>query len=672
MSSTAIAASPDPCCYTHDADDHNDADLPYNRCGRPPFARPSPPQPFRFDTGVGMFAKRTPRPFPPPFYSPPSASFSDPLSTHHLSRDRRRAVVGGQLIGGCTNGDDAVYASEYFVAANDGVGAWSTRPRGHAGLWARLVAHFWADAVYNDLRAADAMHIPPDPARCLQQAYEQTMEATQAPNDWQGTTTATGAQLSYHRPEPTSKGAAGGGGGDGRSKYEPMLYVTNLGDSQVMVVRPAESLMVFKTKEQWHWFDCPRQLGTNSPDTPLSNAVVDTVPIHVGDVVLAMSDGVIDNLWSHEIVERVSRSVATWQAREKTDLDLERGMMAVVAEELVEAARVIAVDPYAESPYMEHAIEEGLPSEGDSSEADKDRMRAKRSKQYKKLVQQFNLHHGFREPYQVLVDADLVRDAQRFTMDLQAGLERTLHGKVKIMITQCCIRHLYAQGREDRSVNKAIDLAKTFERRRCGHKPEEFEEPLSTLACLGHVVDEKGRGENKHRYVVASQDQDVRRHMRGIAGVPLIYISRSVMIMEPMSAPTAKVGVQAERAKFRSELRKLTGEKRKRTDDDDGTDSDASDADDDKDNKDDTEKKKKKKKQYGLKAPNPLSIKKRKDKTTTTATALPKSSGEPAAKTSTDDAAPKRKRKRKHKHNSATPAEAGAVPVSAPAAVSDE
>ena len=29
-------------------------------------------------------------------------------------------------------------------------------------------------------------------------------------------------------------------------------------------------------------------------------------------------------------------------------------------------------------------------------------MRAKRSKQYKKLIQQYQLHHGFREPYQVL------------------------------------------------------------------------------------------------------------------------------------------------------------------------------------------------------------------------------------------------------------------------------
>lgn len=89
--------------------------------------------PFRFETGVSLFAKRSPRPFPPPFLSPPSGSFSDPLSTHHRSRDRR-TFVNGELIRGYTNGDDAVYVSDTFIGANDGVGAWSTRPGGHAGL----------------------------------------------------------------------------------------------------------------------------------------------------------------------------------------------------------------------------------------------------------------------------------------------------------------------------------------------------------------------------------------------------------------------------------------------------------------------------------------------------------------------------------------------------------
>jgi protein phosphatase PTC7 len=90
------------------------------------------PLPFVFETGVALYAKRAPRPFPPPFLSRPSGSFSDPLSTHHRSRDRR-ATVNGELIRGLTNGDDAVYASKNFIAANDGVGAWSTRPGGHAG-----------------------------------------------------------------------------------------------------------------------------------------------------------------------------------------------------------------------------------------------------------------------------------------------------------------------------------------------------------------------------------------------------------------------------------------------------------------------------------------------------------------------------------------------------------
>lgn len=96
----------------------------------PPVLRELPP--FKFETGHALFAKRNPRPFPPPFYSPPSGSFSDPLSTHHASRDRR-VTVNGQLIRGYTNGDDAVYASDLFIGANDGVGAWSTRPGGHAG-----------------------------------------------------------------------------------------------------------------------------------------------------------------------------------------------------------------------------------------------------------------------------------------------------------------------------------------------------------------------------------------------------------------------------------------------------------------------------------------------------------------------------------------------------------
>lgn len=86
---------------------------------------------FYFEAGYALYAKRPSRPFPPPFLSPPSGSFSDPLSTHDRSRDRRPSV-NGEVIRGVTNGDDAVLVSDNFIGANDGVGAWSARDRGHA------------------------------------------------------------------------------------------------------------------------------------------------------------------------------------------------------------------------------------------------------------------------------------------------------------------------------------------------------------------------------------------------------------------------------------------------------------------------------------------------------------------------------------------------------------
>ena len=207
-------------------------------------------------------------------------------------------------------------------------------------------------------RAGHSEDYEPDPVECLQKAYEKTLQATSEPNHWQGTTTAAGAQLYYKQNDSSPN-----------SPTTPLLYVTNLGDSQILVLRPQKSERIYKTQEQWHWFDCPRQLGTNSPDTPLQNAVLDKVEIQEDDVVLAMSDGVIDNLWEHEIIENVVTSIRKWENGQGGESIGDRrggagGGMRYVANELMKAAKVIATDPFAESPFMEHAVEEGLAMEG--------------------------------------------------------------------------------------------------------------------------------------------------------------------------------------------------------------------------------------------------------------------------------------------------------------------
>lgn len=102
------------------------------------------------------------------------------------------------------------------------------------------------------------------------------------------------------------------------------------------------------------------------------------VEIEEEDVVLAMTDGVIDNLWEHEVVSVVVESMEKWESEyakrvrereEKEGRDDGEGVgyadrMKFVAEEVLRAARKVAEDPYAESPYMEKAIDEGLSIEG--------------------------------------------------------------------------------------------------------------------------------------------------------------------------------------------------------------------------------------------------------------------------------------------------------------------
>lgn len=237
-------------------------------------------------------------------------------------------------------------------------------------------------------------------------------------------------------------------------------------------------------------------------------------------------------------------------------------------------------------------------------------MRGKRSKQYRKLMQTYQLTFGFREPYQILLSASIIKDAARYKMQLGHMLSNTLHGEIKPMITQCCIRHLYtAEAKtpdEKAEKEKWIEVAKQAERRRCGH--HELEEPLGELECINSVLDPKGGGSNKHKYVVATQELEVRQAMREIAGVPLIYINRSVMILEPMAARSTDVREADEKGKIRAGLKGRRGgetQKRKREDGEDGEEGAGEGA-----TAELEPMPKKKKSKGGPKGPNPLSVKK--------------------------------------------------------------
>ncbi|KAL1604034.1 hypothetical protein SLS60_005626 [Paraconiothyrium brasiliense] len=219
------------------------------------------------------------------------------------------------------------------------------------------------------------------------------------------------------------------------------------------------------------------------------------------------------------------------------------------------------------------------------------------------------------------------------------------------MITQCCMRALYnSENKNDKLISWSKE---NLERRRCGH--HELDEPLSALDCISSVIDPKGNNTNKHRLCVASQDRKVRSHLRTIPGVPLIYLERSVMIMEPMNTASEEQRDREEKSKFRQGLKGQRNPaqppKRKR-EDEEGADDDNVE-----DQVTEEARPQKKKKRKGPKEPNPLSMKKAKKDTPASAT-KPKSteSKQPRPTAGSDDApaadgegAGPRKRRRKHK-----------------------
>ncbi|BFZ53600.1 hypothetical protein PYCC9005_000628 [Savitreella phatthalungensis] len=289
-------------------------------------------------------------------------------------------------------------------------------------------------------------------------------------------------------------------------------------------------------------------------------------------------------------------------------------------------------------------------------------MRQKRTKAYKKLMDMYQRHFGFRPPFQVLYTGDFIDECLAHKMDPIAGVTRTLvqtASSCKGLISQCCIKTLY-DGKDE----AAIGTAKKLERRRCGHIERAEEADACVLECVG--------SRNKNRYVVATQDRALRAQLRDIPGVPLIYLNRSVLVMEPPSPATTVVKEQRENAArgITSEEKSLIkGTKRRRADDGaeaGGVDDGEKRASDIGNNGGDPPKKRKRK---GPPGPNPLSVKKKKaappQKKSEAAVAKPVESAPSksdrgddvvAAAALTETTARSRRKRRHRKTSTATPA----------------
>ena len=115
-----------------------------------------------------------------------------------------------------------------------------------------------------------------------------------------------------------------------------ILRALNLGDSYMLVLR--DGAVAARTKEIVHYFDCPYQLADESPDRPVDGTSFE-FELRKGDVIIAGSDGVFDNLTEEEISQICKKNLSG----------------TIMAKNIINSSRRVSFDKNAKTPYAKLA-----------------------------------------------------------------------------------------------------------------------------------------------------------------------------------------------------------------------------------------------------------------------------------------------------------------------------
>ena len=112
-----------------------------------------------------------------------------------------------------------------------------------------------------------------------------------------------------------------------------------MGDCKLIVIR--DGIVAARTKDIMHYFDCPYQLCLNSPDKPRDGTKLQ-FELMKGDIVIAASDGVFDNLNENRIRKIVNEKL--WSSSSSSNISN-------IVKLIVNEAKKNSLDKTIETPY---------------------------------------------------------------------------------------------------------------------------------------------------------------------------------------------------------------------------------------------------------------------------------------------------------------------------------
>ncbi|KAH9604298.1 hypothetical protein KSS87_004686 [Heliosperma pusillum] len=209
-----------------------------------------------------------------------------------------------------TGGEDAHFICEekQVIGVADGVGGWAEVGI-DAGFYARLLMSNSLIAIKEDSKGSV------DPAKVLVKAHANT--------NIMGSSTACIVALT-----------------------EQGINAINLGDSAFIVIRDGST--VFRSPVQQYGFNFPYQLASGSEGDSPSSGQVFTFPVAPGDVLVAGTDGLFDNMFDNEIATLVVEAM-------KEGVEPH-----ITAQNIANLAQQKAQDCHRKSPFAAAAHDAGL------------------------------------------------------------------------------------------------------------------------------------------------------------------------------------------------------------------------------------------------------------------------------------------------------------------------
>ncbi|KYQ54943.1 rRNA-processing protein FCF1 like protein [Trachymyrmex zeteki] len=135
------------------------------------------------------------------------------------------------------------------------------------------------------------------------------------------------------------------------------------------------------------------------------------------------------------------------------------------------------------------------------------------------LFFQYNTQLG--PPYHILIDTNFINFSIKNKLDIIENMMECLYAKCIPYITDCVMGELEKLGQKYKLALKIIKDSR-FERLKCMHKGTYADD------CLVNRV-------TQHKcYIVATNDKDLKRRIRKIPGVPIMYISQHRFTIERM------------------------------------------------------------------------------------------------------------------------------------------